>query len=202
MGDTSAREKDAAGENNEKNKTVLDKNLTNTAGSTSTKKPKGWKRREHEDSEVQSNTSLNMVVQGQAGLQGAGVKQPRMELHDDINVMEPPAKKCTFQGPTLSECLGKEGLEKLRAAELNAAHFADNEYDSVGNGLVRFQKWAKVVWKQPVQGLPVICRARRGAPGRSHEPFLEKLPWQGAATVSSVLCLASSETKPQVNAFL
>ncbi|KAF8736177.1 hypothetical protein HU200_014374 [Digitaria exilis] len=47
-----------------------------------------------------------------------------MELHDDSNVMEPPAKKCTFHGPTLSECLGKEGLEKLRAADLNLKHLA------------------------------------------------------------------------------
>ncbi|KAF8645591.1 hypothetical protein HU200_066142 [Digitaria exilis] len=48
-----------------------------------------------------------------------------MELHDDSNVMEPPAKKCTFHGPTLSECLGKEGLEKLRAADLNLKHLAE-----------------------------------------------------------------------------
>lgn len=83
------------------------------------------------------------MVQGQAGLHGAGVMRPRMELHDDSNVMEPPAKKCTFHGPTLSECLGKEGLEKLRAADLNLKHLAGNEFDGAGDGLKQSGKIPK-----------------------------------------------------------
>lgn len=64
---------------------------------------------------MQSNIVVNTSPERQ-GKQGGNGGRPRSDL-DDVRDMEPALKKSFFQGPTLSECFGKEGLLLLKAAE-------------------------------------------------------------------------------------
>jgi hypothetical protein len=76
--------------------------------STNMKNTKGWKRKKREQAMEQVVSKPTTSEKHQKI--GSGMVRPRQEDDDKDEEMKHWAKREPFQAPTLSECLGKEGL--------------------------------------------------------------------------------------------
>ncbi|KAM0908700.1 hypothetical protein ACQ4PT_015286 [Festuca glaucescens] len=84
------------------------------------KETKRWKRKERGEAEVQSDTNtipLPLEHHGDKVKVQAGRTRPREDVEEDNR--ELGGKKGHFEVPPLELCLGKEGLRKLKEAELS-----------------------------------------------------------------------------------
>lgn len=92
------------------------------------KETKRWKRKEHGEAEVQSDTNTILVPLEHHG-DKVKVQASRTRPREDAEEhnMEPGGKKGHFEVPPLELCLGKEGLRKLKEAELSRHTKEDTE---------------------------------------------------------------------------
>jgi hypothetical protein len=92
------------------------------------KETKRWKRKEHGEAEVQSDTNTIPVPlehHGDKVKVQASRTRPREDAEEDNR--ERGGKKGHFEVPPLELCLGKEGLRKLKEAELSRHTKEDTE---------------------------------------------------------------------------
>ncbi|KAM0826453.1 hypothetical protein ACQ4PT_068869 [Festuca glaucescens] len=83
--------------------------------STNMKNTKGWKRKKRE--QVVEQVVSKPATSEEHQMLGISMVRPRSEDDGTEKEMKHWAKRGPFQAPTLSECLGKEGLQKLCQAE-------------------------------------------------------------------------------------
>jgi hypothetical protein len=105
------------------------------AVSLNKKKARYWRRMEREETEVQSSNNNSSMPLFLGDGKASGKVHPRAKDEDDEMDVAPAPKRSIIQVPSLSECLGKEGLRTLREAKQKEIHMGKDNDDTEDRGM-------------------------------------------------------------------